>query len=133
MDGRQGVRTVWLKVLYWYTILGAGGAGLWVLLAPATFAEALRMPSQDPFILGVGGGVWLASGVVAAVGLRAPLVFAPIFLIQLGYKSLWLVAVFLPEGLRGSLPPYAWVLAGIFASYVALDLVAIPFGRLAGR
>lgn len=132
MAGTKATSTLWLKVLYWYTVLGAGAAGLWVLLAPGSFAAAFGMPPQDPYILGVAGGVWLGSGVVAAVGLRAPLVFAPIFLIQLGYKSLWLVAVFLPHGLRGDLPGYSWMLAAIFASYVVLDLVAIPFRRLGG-
>jgi hypothetical protein len=89
------------------------------------------MPAQDPFILGVAGGAWLAFGIIAAVGLRSPLAFAPIFLVQLGYKVLWLAGVFLPQALRGTLPLYAWVLAGIFASYIVLDLVAIPFRRLA--
>ncbi len=133
MDRRKEVRAVWLKGLYWYTILGAGAVGLWILLAPETFASAFGMPPQDPFILGVAGSTWLAFGVVAAIGLRSPLVFAPVFLVQLGYKVLWLAVVFLPRGLHGRPPFYSLVLAVIFASYIILDLIAIPFGRLAGR
>ncbi len=133
MEGTEAVRTAWLKVLYWYTILGAGLVGLCVLLVPATFAKALGMPGQDPFILGVAGGVWLASGIVSIWGLGSPLAFAPIFLLQLGYKTLWLLCVFLPQAVRGALPLYSWVLAVIFVSYVVLDLIAIPFGRLARR
>ncbi|MGC8723886.1 MAG: hypothetical protein ACP5VF_08430 [Acidobacteriota bacterium] len=38
-----------------------------------------------------------------------------------GVRVLWL---------RGALPLYSWVLAAIFASYVVLDLIAIPFARL---
>jgi hypothetical protein len=131
MKETPGVRVSCLRFLYWYTILGAGAVGLWVLLLPRTFATAFGMPAQDPFILGVAGGAWLAFGIIAAVGLRSPLAFAPIFLVQLGYKVLWLAGVFLPQALRGTLPLYAWVLAGIFASYIVLDLVAIPFRRLA--
>jgi len=133
MDGEQGTRLVWLKVLYWYTVLGAGLAGLLILLAPAAFAKALGMPGQDPFIVGVAGSMWLSLGLVAVLGLGSPLAFAPIFLVQLGYKVLWLACVFLPNALRGALPFYSWVLAAIFASYIVLDLVAIPFKRLRGR
>ena len=130
MEVEERTRLFWLKVLYWYTILGAGLAGLCVLLAPAAFAKALAMPGQDPYILGVAGSMWLASGLVAVLGLGSPLVFAPIFLAQLAYKVLWLVCVFLPNAFRGALPFYSWVLAAIFASYIVLDLVAIPFRRL---
>jgi hypothetical protein len=131
MKETQDVRMFSLRFLYWYTVLGAGAVGLWVLLSPRTFATAFLMPAQDPFILGVAGCAWLAFGIVAAIGLRSPLPFAPIFLVQLGYKVLWLAGVFLPQSLRGTLPSYAWVLASVFVSYIVLDLVAIPFRRLA--
>ena len=130
MERAEGVRVLWLKVLCWYTVLGAGAVGLWILLAPGSFIAAIGMPGQDPFILGVAGSAWLAFGVVAAVALRSPVAFAPIFLVQLGYKLLWLAVVFVPQGLRGALPLYSWVLAAIFASYLVLDLIAIPFARL---
>jgi hypothetical protein len=133
MKGTQVARMAWLKALYWYTVVGAGLVGLWILLAPGTFAKAFGMPAQDPFILGVAGSAWLAFGVVAIFGVRSPLAFAPIFLVQFGYKALWLVGVFLPHALRGALPPYSWVLAVIFASYIVFDIVAVPFGRLGER
>ncbi len=133
MEETRGVRLFWLKVLYVYTVVVAGAVGLGALLAPEAIAAAFRMPAQDPFVLGVAGASWLAFGVVAAVGFRSPIAFSPIFLVQLCYKALWLVAVFLPQSLKGPLPFYSWVLAAVFASYVVLDLVAIPFGRLAGR
>ncbi len=131
METSRGPGVVWLRVLYWYTILGAGLAGLCLLLAPAAFARTLRMPEQDPFVLGVAGSLWLAFGVVAVLGLGSPLAFAPIFLVQLGYKTLWLVCIFLPNVFRGVVPLHSCILAAIFASYVLLDIVAIPFRRLA--
>lgn len=133
MEGSRGVRLGWLKVLYGYTVLGAGAVGLWILLAPATFLAAFAMPGPEPFILGVAGSVWAAFGGVAALGMRSPLTFAPIFLVQLGYKTLWLVGVFLPQSLRGTPPFYSWVLAAIFVSYIVLDVIAIPFAKLFGR
>ncbi len=44
MSGRESGRLVRLKCLYWYTILGAGAAGLWLLFSPGSFAEMLGMP-----------------------------------------------------------------------------------------
>ena len=129
MQGTHGVRLAWLKALYGYTVLGAGAVGLWILLAPATFVAAFGMAGPEPFILGVAGSVWVAFGGVAALGMRSPVAFAPIFLVQLGYKAIWLVGVFLPQGLRGALPPYSWVLAVIFVSYIVLDVIAIPFAK----
>ena len=120
-----------LKLLYAYTIVGSG-LGVWMLLAPASFAAALAMPAQDPLVLGVNAAVSVAFGVVAAVGLRSPVAFAPIFLLQLAYKSLWLALVFLPRLARGSVPAYGWLTAALFLSYVVLDCIAIPFSRLFG-
>jgi len=119
-----------LKVLYVYTIVGSGLMGVWMLLAPASFAAAFAMPAQDPFVFGVNGSFYAAMGIVAAIGLRSPLTFAPIFLVQLGYKSLWLALVFLPRLARGPIPAYGWLVAAVFVSYVVLDGVALPFSRL---
>jgi hypothetical protein len=88
------------------------------------------MPSQDPFILGTVGCVYAAFALIAALGLRAKAAFAPIFLVQLAYKSLWIAAVFAPRALRAALPLYTWAMAAVFASYVALDLLALPFSRM---
>lgn len=119
-----------LRILYAYTVGGSGVFGMWMLLAPTSFAAAFLLPAQDPFIFGAIASVYVAFGFVAAMGLRAPLVFAPIFVLQLAYKTVWLALVFLPHLVRGPVPFYAWVLAAVFVSYVVLDLIAIPFSRL---
>ncbi len=126
MRPRNDEVSLWLTTLYWYTIVGAGAAGLLVLLAPTTFVTAFGLPLQDPFVLGVTGSLFVGSGAAAAVGVRAPRRFAPIFLVQCGYKTAWLLAVFLPRLLRADvLPLYAWLFAAAFASYVVLDIVVI--------
>ncbi len=121
-----------LLFLYAYTIVGAGVTGAWTVLAPSSFASAFGIRAHDPFTLGIVGCVYAAFGVVAALGVRAPLVFAPIFLVQLGYKLLWLVFVLVPNAARGAVPLYGWVLAVVYVSYVVLDLVALPFARWFG-
>ena len=67
------------------------------------------------------------------VGLRAPARFAPIFLVQLGYKALWLALVLVPRVVRGPVPAYAWLMTAVFVTYVVLDLIALPFSRLLER
>ena len=130
MEPSLAVRSAWLRFAYWYTILGAGIFGLVIIAAPGSFERIFGMPSQDPFVVGILGSVWLAFAALAALGLRAPLEFSPILLLQLAYKSVWLVAVLLPRLIAGGVPGYAWLCAGVWASYIAVDLAAIPFTRL---
>ncbi len=122
-----------MKVLYVYTLVGAGGFGLWVLFAPGSLAAAFGLPAPDPYLLGIGGAVDAAFGVIAALALRAPERFAPAFLLQLGYKALWLIVVFAPRAVHGGVPGYAWLIAVVFASYVVLDVIALPFASMLSR
>ncbi len=121
-----------LKALYIYTIVGAGLFGAWTLLAPASMLAAFAMPAADPYLLGISGAVDAGFGIVAAIGLRAPGKFAPVFLLQLVYKTLWLLLAFVPHAVHGA-PGYAWMIAAVFASYVALDIIALPFAALLRR
>lgn len=42
MSPNVNVRWGWVKIMYWYTILGAGLLGLAILLAPDTVKALLR-------------------------------------------------------------------------------------------
>lgn len=121
------VRWGWLKFMYIYTIITAGGAGLGIILAPSIMISLFRMPPQDPIMLGIGGSVFLAIALLSILGLRSPLKFSPLLLLELGYKSIWFVGVILPLWLAGPLPFYGIVFVIIFASYIIGDLIAIPF------
>lgn len=127
MAENTGVRWVWLKAMYVYTIVGSGGFGLAVLLVPNTMRSMFGWPDQDPIVLGITGSVNLAFALLSIPGLRAPLRFTPVLLLQLCYKAVWFVGVTLPMLAAGRFPPYGAVYALIFASYIAGDLVAIPF------
>jgi len=122
------VRWGWLRFIYIYTLVGAGGAGLGVLVAPEAMKSALRLPTQDPVVYGVFGSVYLAFALLSILGLRSPLRFSPVLLLQLCYKVIWLIGVILPMWIERGLPTHALILAVIFVSYVIGDLIAIPFG-----
>jgi hypothetical protein len=120
----------WLKAMYRYTALGAGVPGLLMMTMPEGLALLLGMPRPEPVIFGIVACSYVAFGLLAVLGLRSPQRFVPILLLQLSYKTLWLVTVFLPLWLQGQATPYSWLFAVIFSSYVIGDLIAIPFRSL---
>lgn len=127
---RSEVAEYWLKGMYLYTALGAGGMGLLMLLQPKWFAAQLKMPPPEPVVFGIVASSYLAFGLLALLGLRAPQRFLPLLLLQLTYKSLWLLVVFVPLLLGGQATPYAWLFAAVFVSYVVGDLLVLPLRDL---
>lgn len=123
-------KSKWLVAMYLYTAIGAGILGLALLAVPDIVLTLLGMPPQDPPVLGMVGSVYLAFGALSLLGVRAPRLFVPILLLQLTYKTVWLVFVFLPALITGQAPAYTILLAVVFATYVAGDLIAIPFRDL---
>lgn len=130
MENNAAIRWGWLKGMYVYTIFGAGGFGLGVLLFPGKYLSALRFPAQDPVTLGLYGSVALASGLAAILALRSPLKFVPLLLLQLIYKPIWLIAVALPLFLKGQFPFYVVFISVVFLTFIIGDLIAIPFSYL---
>ena len=121
------IRWGWLKFMYVYTIVGAGGFGLGTIFIPSVMESIFRYPSQDPILYGIVGSVYLAFGLLSLLGLRSPLKFAPLLLLQLCYKSIWFIAVILPYLIGKGLPLYGILFAVIFATFIIGDLIAIPF------
>ena len=133
MSKETGVRWGWLKFMYIYTIVGAGGFGLGIIAVPEVIKSVFSLPDGDPITLGITGSVYLSFGLLAILGLRAPLKYVPILLLQLSYKVVWFVGVILPLLVAGKFPTYAIAIAVIFATYVIGDLIAIPFSYVFGK
>jgi hypothetical protein len=120
--------------MYIYTIVGAGGFGLGILLAPGMVGSLFGGPSPEPLVFGITGSVYLAFALLSILGLRSPLTFSPVLLLQLVYKSIWFIGVVLPMLLAGRFPAYGILPAVIYATYIVGDLIAIPFPYVfAGR
>ena len=130
MNKDINIRWEWLKIMYWYTIVGAGGFGLFMIVLPENVRSLFGWPTQDPIVFGVTGSVWLAFGLLSILGLKSPLKFVPILLMQLTYKSVWFVGVVFPLLISGNFPNYAILHVVIMASYIIGDLIAIPFSYL---
>lgn len=127
------IRWGWLKFMYIYTILIAGGCGLGIIIVPNLMISVFRLSNQDPILSGVVGSVFLAFGILSILGLRSPLKFAPLLLLQLCYKLIWFIGVILPLLALGQLPLYAILFILIFASYIIGDLIAIPFSYVLAK
>ena len=130
MPKEINIRWGWLRGMYIYTIVGAGGFGLGILIAPGFLRTVFGWPVQDPVVFGIVGSVYLAFGLLSILGLRSPLQFVPVLLLQLCYKTVWMIGAVLPLLVEGRFPAYGILHIFIFASYIVGDLIAIPFPYL---
>ena len=130
MSSNTEIRWGWLKFMYAYTIIGAGAFGLGIIFIPRLIESTFGFPHEDPVVFGVNGSVYIAFAILSVLGLRSPLKFAPVLLLQLCYKSVWLIGVIVPLLAKRQLPVYGMILGTIFATYIVGDLIAIPFHRV---
>ncbi len=133
MSDKIEIRWGWLKAMYIYTIVGAGGFGLGMILAPELIKSLFSWPAKDPVIFGMVGSVYLAFAILSFFGLKAPIKFAPILLLQLFYKSIWFITIIIPILIGKDVPVYVIYLAVIFITYIVGDLIAIPFSSLLSK
>ncbi len=127
MSKELKVRWGWLKGMYIYTIVLSGLLGLGIIVMPEVIKTTLPWPVEEPTAFGVVGSIYVAFGLSSILGLRSPLKFVPVLLMQLFYKSVWFIGVFIPLLVTGRFPSYAIPMVIIFATYFIGDLIAIPF------
>ena len=127
MEKNIKVRWGWLKFMYIYTVVGAGAHGLGIILMPDVIRSIFGVPISDPITYGITGSVYLAFALLSILGLRSPLKFTPVLLLQLTYKSVWLIGVIIPLLLTGQCSTYTILITMAFVSYIIGDLIAIPF------
>ncbi|OLD62099.1 MAG: hypothetical protein AUI33_13825, partial [Ignavibacteria bacterium 13_1_40CM_2_61_4] len=75
----------------------------------------------DP-VKGVAFSFWAALSLLSGLGIRYPLKMLPLLLLQLLYKSIWLIAVYLPLRSAGQ----STELTRIMFIGVVVDLIVIP-------
>jgi len=130
MAGDIKVRRNWLKGMYIYTIIVAGLFGLGMIIVPELIKTLYAWPVAEPIVFGICGSVYLAFGILSVFGLRDPLKFSPVLLLQLFYKAIWFIGVVAPLAVAGKFPMYALGFVIIFATFIIGDLIAIPFAYL---
>jgi hypothetical protein len=106
MGNQIKIRYGWLKGMYIYTILGSVLSGLGMILMPKTYVSMLNWPVQEPINFGILGSVYLAFGLISILGLKSPLKFVPILLVEITYKTIWFLGIIFPLIFKGQFPQY---------------------------
>ena len=127
------IRRGWLKAMYLCTCIISGSMGLGMVFFPGLVRTLWRFPAQDPIVFGACGSLFLALGLISLLGLRSPLKYVPVLLLELIYKPIWLIAIALPVFLKGEFPFYVVGMSGVCILFIVGDLIAIPFSYLLGN
>jgi hypothetical protein len=92
-----------------------------VMLALYAWPQIIgRAGSWDP-LRGVAFSCWATLSLLAGIGIRYPLKMVPVLFFQLIYKTIWLLAIYLPgTSIATSLLP-------VMLGGVVVDLAVIPW------
>lgn len=117
---------VGLKLIYAANILVAGWIGITSLFNPRQAALTIFSGAYTPNdTIKLVGALWLSIAVASVFGLWRPLTFSPVLLIQLVYKSTWLLVVALPAIYNKQ--PYPSGMAIFFLVWVLVLPFVIPW------
>ena len=117
-EGVSKLRLILLRI-YYVLLFVLLGSEAW----PAIFT---RGESWQP-LAGIAFSFWAALSALAILGLRYPLKMLPLLLLQMLYKTTWLLGVALPLWKAGKFDATAHSLFVACAVGVVLDLIVIPW------
>jgi len=78
------------------------------------------------------GGLWTGIVVLSVLGLFQPVLYSPVLLLQVIYKSIWLVAYVAPRLARRETSAVPWKMASCFVAIVAVWPFVLPWAYLLG-
>jgi len=100
---------------------------IFVLLGSETWPEIFTRGGSWQPLAGIAFSFWAALSTLAILGLRYPLRMLPLLLLQMLYKTTWLLGVALPLWKTGKFDQTAHSLFVACAVGVVLDLIVIPW------
>ncbi|MEM8600824.1 MAG: hypothetical protein AAGF99_12965 [Bacteroidota bacterium] len=111
-----------MRVVYGANIVVAGLVGTSALFRPSAAVRSVFEGTSSPgSAMGVTGAFWCTVALLSVAGLVWPTRMAPVLLVQLCYKALWLAFFAAPAWQAGRPVP-----SGI-ASFFAVWVVVLPF------
>lgn len=117
----------WMRVMYALTVVIAGGIGLALLIAPKATGSFLGYPAEEPLIAGIAYSVWFTLGILSIAGLRSPLKFAPVLVVEMTYKTVWILAVIIPTAIAGPLASFGLTSAVLYLIPIIGNLIVVPW------
>ena len=119
-----------LKLMYIYTIITTIIFGLSILVMPGLWFSLTDLTVQNQYIFGIVGSVWLAFGISSILGLRNPMKFIAILVLQFIYKVVWIFLVFLPQLIISGPSIISIILFIVFLTFIIPDIFIIPWNDL---
>ena len=119
-----------LKLMYIYTIITTIVFGLSILVMPGLWFSLTDLTLQNQYIFGIVGSVWLAFGISSILGLRNPMKFIAVLVLQLIYKVVWIFLVFLPQFIISGPSIISFILLITFLTFIIPDIFIIPWKDL---
>ena len=97
-----------------------------VAFVPGIWQEIITTTDWDPFY-GVTVSFWAALSILSILGVLYPVKMLPLLLLQMSYKTVWLLGVGLPMWQQGNLDDAATGLLYANLGGVILDVLVIPW------
>jgi hypothetical protein len=97
--------------------------GNFVLLGRDVWPVLIKHEGAWDPVRGAAFSFWAALSALSGLGIRYPLKMLPLLLLQLLYKSIWLIAVYVPLTSAGQ----STDLTKVMAIGVVVDLIVIPW------
>jgi hypothetical protein len=120
-----------LRSIYIANIIVAGTVGWMSLFDPSRASITVFSGTTEPNIpMRIVGSFWLTIALLSGVGLFSPVRFSVVLLVQLIYKSLWLLAVAVPAILAERTDSIPIGMAIFFTIWVIILPFVIPFRAL---
>jgi hypothetical protein len=122
-----------LRMIFAANVVVAGVVGTMSLFAPALAARTVFSGVTGPELsMRITGAFWTAIAVLSLIGLAYPVQLAPILLVQLIYKALWLMVVVAPAVIAGQSGTVPAGVAWFFLVWVVVLPLVIPWRALFG-
>ncbi|OAQ41955.1 hypothetical protein A5893_02220 [Pedobacter psychrophilus] len=117
-----------ILLTYLANIIVAGYIGISSLFFPKFSSATIFQNSyQTTDVIKLIGCLWLAIAILSLLGLWHPLTFSPVLLLQLIYKSTWLLVVAIPAIRQNQ--TYPSVMAIFFLVWVLVLPFVIPWSE----
>jgi hypothetical protein len=107
-----------MRLVYGLTCFGVG---------PQAWSSLVTHAGPWDPVRGVAFSFWAAYATLMILGVWNPLKMVPLLVLQLLYKSVWLLSVALPLARAGPLDATAAELVRIFMIAAVIDLVVVPW------
>lgn len=121
-----------LKFMYWVTIVVVGIMGISYLFFESLVMGSLKWTYRDPIMVNIYGAIMVAMSILSILGLRKPMRYIPVLMIQLIYKILASIAI-IPRLITSSdAPKSGWVFIVFYLFFIVGDLWAIPWKYVFG-